>query len=289
MDILTLIILFLLNQNIPLFHEILLILGIFGSLALVWLLILLFITIVTTFFAIMVLPIIYKSTCRLGMYHTLPSRSVCENNSKKLNAVLKENIIVGLFLFFTLIYIFNSVPSSFFENDNCGAVNITLNQSPSTMPQGSIPQPVPNAAFSSTLILIPTFLLSLRLLANPTDDWITRILNCQNLSIEEIREKVRVFKDQVTSFFYSFIIGTLILVYLSLCFTTVMIKINNVNDYYKVICPFIPKMDIYSLIFFSILEIFIVILTCMVGEWYLKNSPPIDQIPLSQILPIDEI
>jgi hypothetical protein len=148
------------------------------------------------------------------------------------------------------------------------------------MPQGSIPLPVQNAAFSSTLILIPTFLLSLRLMANPTYDWITSVIKFQNRSYTEIRDKVRYFKDQVTSFFYSFIIGTLILVYLSLCFTAIMLKINNVNDYYRLFCPFAPKMDFYSLIFFAILEIIIIIMTSMLGEWYLKNSPPFDQLPV---------
>jgi hypothetical protein len=280
MDILTLILLYLLNQNVPIVHEILLILFVFGVLAITWALLLLIITGATTFFAIMVLPAIFKSTFRLGLYHSLPQENHREYYSKKLNAVLKENFVVGICLFITLIYIFNSVPSSFFSNESCGALNTTLNQSLPVASQSSIPLPVPTAALTATLVLIPTFLLSLRLLANPTEGWIRRVIRFQNRSHTEIRDKVRYFKDQVTSFFYSFVIGTLILVYLSLCFTAIMLKINNVNDYYRLFCPFAPKMDFYSLIFFAILEIIIIIMTSMLGEWYLKNSPPFDQLPV---------
>lgn len=286
--IFTLFLFFILAQNYSGLHDYIIVIEVFGVLAFFWILILFFMTVSTTFFAIMLIPAIYKSTCRLGMYHILIQNDPCKFPSKKLKAVLKENFFIGIFLFVALIYIFNSVPSSFFANESCGAINTTLNQSLPIASQNSFPQPIPDAAFTLTLIIIPTFLLSLRLFANPTDDWITRIINCQNLTNDEKRKKIRFFKEQVISFFYSFIVGTLILVYLSICFTTVMIKINNVNDYYRVICPFIPKMDQYSIIFFSVLEIIIVVIITMLGEWYLKNNPPIDRLE-NQIPPRDQI
>lgn len=255
---------------------------VFGILAFFWTYIVIIITLSTTFFVILWVPRVYRSTCKLGIYHRLiERRGNCENASQsgeydiqKIWEVLKANFVVGLTLFVVLIYILNTVPSAFFINENCCALNATINQSQSTSPHIPLNRPISDIAFSTTLILIPTFLLTLRLLANPTHDWINFIINCRNHSTEEIENKIRNFKDQVTSFYYSFIMGTMILVYLAILFTA---GYNNSVDY-RLISPFMPKMDIYSIFFFLFLEIVIILTTTLIGEWYLKIRPPIVQI-----------
>ena len=123
-------------------------------------------------------------------------------------------------------------------------------------------------------MLVPSFLLSLRLLANPTRDWIKIITDNKDLSETEIQKRVRSFKDQVISFYFAFIAGTIVLLLLSLLLTGYM---NNSIDL-RLLEPFSPKMDIVLVIFFTVVEFLIITFTTLLGEWYLKHSPPIDQV-----------
>lgn len=289
MDILTPIIIFYfyqLSQNIPILHDIFLLIAVFGFIAFVWIGLVFFMTLVTVVTVMEWFPHIYVNTCKLGVYHRLIERidpftetsHFGEYDFDKIKAVLKANFWVGLSLSVALIYILNSVPSSFFGIED-HEMNITINQSTPSINSETTKNLLPNGVFTITLLLIPSFLLSLRLLANPTENWIKIIVDCRNLSSIEIENKIRYFKDQVTSFYYSFIAGTIVLFYLSFLVTA---YINNANkpvsfNVIPLLKPFLPTMDPLALFFFIVLEIIIVIITTLAGEWYLKIYPPIVQ------------
>ena len=176
MDIFTPIIIFYfyqLSQNIPIIHDIFLILAAFGFIAIFWICLVLFLTIVTVVTVMEWFPYIYLNTCKLGTYHRLIERKNSfvqishfgEYDTEKINAVLKANFWVGISLAIALIYILNSVPSSFFGSENL-TMNITFVQSTTPMQSESTKDLLPNGAFTITLLLVPSFLLSLRLLAN---------------------------------------------------------------------------------------------------------------------------
>lgn len=278
MDIYTPIIIFFnqISQNIPILKELLAVIMLLGILAGVWLGIVLLFTFATVFTAILWLPQIFKSVFNLGIYHPLvekPAKFVCfgEYDTEKFWKVLKANIVVGASLLIVLIYIFNSIPTSFFDIGNCAA-NTTVNQTFVGKDQSNIK--LSNGAFALAMIFIPSFLLSLRLFANPTKDWIKGIIQTENRSTEEIKKKIRYFKDQVISYYYSFIVSTIILLYLSML---LVLYVNGGNITSCLFNPFMPKMDTISIIFFLIIEFVAVIFTTLIGEWYLKISPPIDQ------------
>lgn len=265
MDIISLIFIFILSQHIPILHDILIVPVAFGVLVLAWISLVVIFTLAIAISGVLYLPKLYSITCRLGMYHTR------EYESEKLKEVFIANFVIGISLFLVLIYIFNSVPSSFFVNENNGTNNLNTS---ATHPNSLTFIPS-NGAFTSALMLVPTFLLTLRLLANPTMDWIKNIIDCKNLSDSEIQNKVRCFKDQVISFYYSFIAGTIVLFLLSMFLTAYL---DNSAIDVRLLTPFVPKMDIFSIIFFISLEFLIVTITTLLGEWYLKISSPIDQI-----------
>jgi len=281
MDILTIIIIILIyqfSQNLPLIHEILTVFIAFGILAIFWFDIVIFFTIATVFAAMIWFPSIFKIVYNLGIYHPLVERSKLkkspfdEYDSEKILKVLKANLVVGASLFLVLLYIFNSFPSSFFVSEN-NTINKSVNQSSPIKPVDDVNIRLTNGAFSLTMLFVPVFLLSLRLMANPTDAWIKFVIETKNRSPNEIKNKVRYFKDQVISFYYSFIVGTAILFYFAILLGA---YINGVS--FDLLLPFMPKMDFYSIIFFVVIEILAVISTTVLGEWILKVSSPIDQV-----------
>jgi len=281
MDILTPIIvlfIFQMSQNIPILHDLLTIIIAFGVIATFWLALLLFFIVATVFTAILWLPQIFKSVYKLGIYHPLISKTgknshFGESDSEKLGEVFKANLVVGLSLFFVLLYIFNTIPTSFFESGSY-MKNATINQSSSPAENDQFDIKLSNGAFALVMMFVPLFLLSLRIFANPTEDWVKLIIRTDNRSKDEIKTKIRYFKDQVTSYYYSFIVSTIILLYFSML---LMMYINGGELNLHLISPFIPKMDNISIAFFLILEIFVIIITTVLGEWYLKISPPICQ------------
>ena len=183
-DIISIILIFLLSQYFPILHEFLTVVIALDVLSTLWIFLVVIFTLVLTFSVVLYLPKIYKITCGLGTYHKLIPRTsgstessyFGEYDSEKIKEVFKANFVVGISLFLVLIYIFNSVPSSFFVHQN-SEINQSINTS---VPQKNSVAYIPsNAAFTSTLLLVPTFLLSLRLLANPTWDWIKIIVTIQ--------------------------------------------------------------------------------------------------------------
>lgn len=269
-----------LSENVPIIHDFLTIIIAFGILAIFWLILLLFFTIATAFAALLWLPQIFKNVYNLGIYHPLVEKNITnktsprfgEYDSEKLWKVLKANLVVGFSLFLVLMYIFNSFPTSFF-NENL-VTNQTTNQSRSSMDENPSNVKLSNGAFALTLLFVPTFLMSLRLFANPTQHWIKIIIMTENRSTDEIIRKIRYFKDQVISYYYSFIVGTVILFYFLI---SLVLYVNGGKVNFDLITPFIPKMDLFSIIFFVVLEIVAMIIITVLGEWYLKISPPVCQ------------
>lgn len=280
MDIYTPVIIFFeqISQNIPLIKELLAVIIILGILAGVWLGIVLIFTFVTVITAMLLLPLIFKCVYKLGIYHPLvekPVKSSCfgEYDTEKFWKVLTANLVVGASLLFVLLYIFNTIPTSFFDSGRY-AENMTINQSSSIVEKDQFNIKILNGAFALALIFVPSFLLSLRLFANPTQDWIKIIIRTENRSPEEIKKKIRYFKAQVISYYYSFIVSTIILLYFSML---LVIYVNGGTVNSSLLSPFMPKMDTIPIIFFLFIEFVAVVFTTLIGEWYLKISPPIDQ------------
>lgn len=281
MDILTPVIIiyfYQLSQNIPILHEFLAVIIAFGALAGVWLSLVLFFTIATVFAVVLWLPPIFNSVYKLGIYHPLIDKTektsrFGEYDSEKLWEVFKANLLVGLSLFVVLLYIFNSIPSSFFEAGDY-AKNSTLSQSSLLAEKDQSDIKLSNGAFALVLMFVPSFLLSLRILANPTQDWIELVIRLKNRSTTEIKTKIRYFKEQVISYYYSFIVSTIVLFYFSML---LIMYVNGSRLNASLLSPFMPKMDLMSITFFVILEFIVLIVTTLLGEWYLKISPPINQ------------
>jgi hypothetical protein len=260
----------------PILKEFFAVIIILGILAGVWLGIVIFFTFATVITAILWLPQIFKSVYNLGIYHPLveqPAIFPCfgEYETEKFWKVLKANIVVGASLLVVLIYIFNTLPTSFFDVGSC-AINSTANQT--FVEKDQLDIKILNGAFALALIFIPSFLLSLRLFANPTPHWINFIIQTEHRSTEEIRLKIRYFKDQVISYYYSFIVSTIVLLYFSML---LVIYVNGGIVNSCLLSPFLPKMDTIAIIFFLIVEFVAVIFTTLVGELYLKIFSPIDQ------------
>ena len=263
------------------------ILKVFGILALVWIDLVLIITIAPLLVALIWVPQIYDSVFNLGIYHKISknkpdSYPLCasgERFSKKIWKVFGANILIIFTLCLVLEYIYNSFQSA--TNPSC-----CINQSIASI--STLHNPI-DPVFIPILLSIPTLLLTLRILANPTRNWITdspklpgllsflsydvysKSLTPDLLTIK----KIRFFKDQICSFYFSFIVGTLVLLYFSIIYSVFSIPNYNIM---VLIETFRPKMDLPSIIFFIFTEMIIIIITTIAGELYLKKYEPIDQI-----------
>jgi len=269
-EILYLILLILLNQYFPIIGDTSVLIEVFGLLAIFWADIVLSMTISVLLIAILFLPRIYKRTRSLGIYHKLASDSYPrgENYQEKTRKVLSSNIIVGFLLFCTMVYVLNSVPLTFLQP--------TVNET-STVDENIILNKLPTTAFTLTLISVPVFLLGIRVFANPTRIFVQYFLtfiDYQNSSDDELLKQVQNFKGEVLSFYYSFILGTLILFYFSFSLHVIMYNL----DILSIFSPFFPKLDLYSIIFFVVCEVIVISITTLFGELYLKKYEPIDQI-----------
>ena len=148
------------SQNMPILKEFFAVIIILGILAGVWLGIVIFFTFATVITAILWLPQIFKSVYNLGIYHPLveqPAIFPCfgEYETEKFWKVLKANIVVGASLLVVLIYIFNTLPTSFFDVGSC-AINSTANQT--FVEKDQLDIKILNGAFALALIFIPSFL-----------------------------------------------------------------------------------------------------------------------------------
>jgi hypothetical protein len=261
----------------------LLVAGIFVIFGLILMNIIVFIAIASTFTLLIWLPSTFYIINNLGRYLPLLKKKDCSCNTcqvgeyfwEKFRKILLANVVIGISLFVTLIFIFNTIPSVFLNYpDNPILQNTTMHifnwDFPLTITQSNLS---PSAvAFELTLFVIPIFLLSLRLLANPRRD--SRFFIFKNISKEGEIAKIKFFKEQIISFYFSFIATTIAIFYLAICFTAVK---YNVVAVLSVLLSFWPKMDELALIIFIIAEIASIIFLTWFGEKYLESHEPIDQ------------
>lgn len=277
-----------LDLIIPIITPFIPIIEAFGILALVWIDLVLIITIAPVLVALIWIPQIYDCVFNLGIYHKIranksDSYSLCiagEAFSQKIRKVIGANIIIIFSLYLALAYIYNSFQSATMAS--C-CVNQSIISTSTT--SNNISDPV----FIPILLSIPTLLLTLRILANPTRNWISdspklpgllsflsydvysKFSTPDSLTIK----KIRFFKEQICSLYFSFIVGTLVLLYFSTIYSVFTIKNYNVI---MLLETFNPKMDGYSIIFFIFSEVIVILITTIAGEMYLRRYEPIDQI-----------
>lgn len=245
--------------------------------------IIIFIASASTFTLLIWLPATFYIINNLGRYlPLLKKKDICSDSCQlgeffweKFRKILLANVFIGISLFVTLIFIFNTIPSIFLENPSNSILQNTTIQIfswniPLTITQSSLS--TSDVAFDLTLFVIPVFLLSLRLLANPRRD--SRFFIFKNISKDEEVAKIRFFKEQIISFYFSFIATTITVFYLAICFTAGR---YNVVAVLSVLLSFWPKMDGFSLIILIVAEIASIIFLTWFGEKYLESHEPIDQ------------
>jgi hypothetical protein len=129
-----------------------------------------------------------------------------------------------------------------------------------------------DVAFNLTLYVIPAFLLSLRLLANPRRD--SKLFIFTNISKDKEINRIRYFKDQVISLYFGFIATTIAIFYFAICFTAMKYSPIGVL---MVLLSFTPDYTYYAVVFFIIVEIFSILIITIACEKYLEYFEPIDK------------
>jgi hypothetical protein len=221
------------------------------------------------------IPQIHKAVNRLGKYP--------QKNSKLLSA----NFIIGVSLFFTLIYIFNTLPPVFYEIPKNSINQSYLFQLENLnihykmyITQSSFS--LPDIAFSLTMIFIPLFLVTLRLLLNNCRKEIqfsffslskNEEKNPKILTQKEIEENLA-FKAQIIGLYFSFIASTIAYLYFGISLT--IFKYNDVA-LIPLFQSFIPDYDIPFLFILFVIEITIILLFTIFTEMLLESYEPIDQ------------
>jgi len=126
-------------------------------------------------------------------------------------------------------------------------------------------------AFILALCLIPAFLLSLRILTNPTKKGFQFLEMIHlNIRIKEI-DTIKRIKERMASFFSSFIIVNIIILIVYIIYE--IFKSGSKMD----ISRFFPSLSWEIVLILILIEIVIIFLTTLFGEIYLKHMIPIDQ------------
>ena len=264
----------------------------------------LILAIFVTFLAIQYPPLFFDSISKIGIYHKLIRKGdtnyeKCqfgETRSEKVLIVFWHNFWIALPLFLTLLFLFNTftsspIPSMSIELNN----SLNLTNPPSQNPSSGNPIDIP---YFLSLSLVPAFLLSLRILANPTRkgvitfevgrfsefssslvfviDLIRKRKIPEELattSYDEVKKKVRGYKEQVISFYFSFVGSSLILFFLF-----VFLQIEKTKGTYDLISAFSPMMNPVATVLLFVAEILAIFFVTLFGEMYLEWAEPIDQI-----------
>lgn len=247
-------------------------------------------------------PLIFDFIGRLSLYHQLiknkkiSDSDKCEFGETIFEKILKVfwcNIWITIPLFVVLLFLVHPSTSSTISS-TLDLANYSANMSSSSNSKVMTP---PDVSFFLTLCMIPAFLLSFRLLTNPTQrgliknnngttsgfasavDFFINVIRKkqifeENMESEVERKKnIQSYKEQMKSFYFSFICATLILVFLFVSF-----KIMETHGSYDIISAFSPTMDplaVTLMIFSELMAIFII---TIIGELYLRWAEPIDQI-----------
>ena len=265
-----------------LLNAVLIFIGFIGS---VMILILVF-SIVTAFLFIQYSPSIFYSISKIRLYHkVIPKEKIdqekCEFGEtiiEKIGIVFILNSWISIPLFLTLLFLFNTFTT------------------PSLQSKGvSSPLDLP---FLLALSIVPAFLLSLRILSNPTrhgfftfneafgsnfSDLMSHLINYfkygkktqvtgEMISNAERINRIRSFKEQVISFYFSFVGSALILLYLF-----IFLEIQKTKGAFDPLSIFFPMDPIISILMICA-EVLSIIIVTIIGEFYLQWAEPIDQI-----------
>lgn len=214
-------------------------------------------SVVIIFIFVASLLTISKSISQIGIYHKLKNseNERGETFFTKFRKVFLWNCILTVFVFITII--------DFIK------------------PTSEIIQKIPaltqnDIAFISATVIIPGYLLSLRLLANP-GKW---IFNFPRIGISphpgaEI-EFIKIFKERILSFYFS--LTGVVFIYIVIKYLYEGIKeLGDPNQFtaqfLKAYTPHLPILIILILPYFVALA-----LTTLFGEFVLREMEPIDQI-----------
>lgn len=247
---------------------------------------LLFIGVIVSLTWIFVLPILFDATNKLSEYSPLIKKNFDLNNEcifeknddgctygepfdQKVNNTFWANFGIAFSLYLTLTYIIYAIPTSFFDFSSIGSLNILLWNY--IIPQSTTDVEVSYIAFILTFFMIPAFLISLRLLANPTRAWFHKN---NNISEDAENARIRSFKDQIISFYFSFIASTIIIFYLSILYLATKFK-SSIDI--RLLLPFSTSLDLLSYLLMIFLEIIAIYAISYCEEKYFEKFPPIDQ------------
>jgi hypothetical protein len=198
--------------------------------------------VIWTFFFMFTLYVLSQVVSLLGIYHILYERGGKESFPKKLYELLKCNAALSLPLLFTFNYLFQTTLT---------AVNV-------------------KTAFYLSLPITVSTLLSIRLLANPTEITQPSIIKFfQNT--KERSDIIKLHKERILSFFYAFISASIIL--LILIFNYHAFANESFNDLKT---PMLSCIEIAVAFFAYLLALFC---GTLIGEIILKIKPPIEMIP----------
>jgi len=204
-----------------------------------------FLAVLVTLIFIQYPPLIFDSISKIGIYHKLIRKEdtdseKCKFGEKRFEKILMvfiHNFWIAIPLFLTLLFLFNTFTSSPIPSIP-NALNYSVNSQNSSTHIPSSANPI-DMPFFLSLSLVPAFLLSLRILANPTRKgvitfnagrfsefssslvFVIDLVRQRKIPEEipvssdaEIKKKIRGYKEQVISFYFSFVGSTLILFFL---------------------------------------------------------------------------
>jgi hypothetical protein len=249
-------------------------------------------------------PLIFDSISKIGIYHRLIRKEDTdyqkslfgETREEKIWIVFKHNFWIAIPLFLTLLFLFSTFTSSPTPTIS-EALNSSVNSQNSSAQNQNGTNPI-DIPFFLSLSLVPAFLLSLRILANPTQkgvitydkgrfsEFSSSLVFVMNLvktrkipeemtgtSDDEIKKKIRGYKEQVISFYFSFVGSSLILFFLF-----VSLQIEKSKGTYDIISAFSPSMNPVATVLLFAAEIPAILIITIIGEIYLERAEPIDQI-----------
>ncbi len=212
-------------------------------------------TFVIVMFSIFSLLAISQAISHIGIYHKLKNSvtGIGETFWTKVCKVFKWNLVLTFFLFFTIINIIQ--PSTDIVQRFPAFTQIDV------------------ASLCATMIL-PGYLLSLRLLANP-GEWIINLpFKGRFTQSETISESAKIFKERILSFYFS-LTGVVFMYILIKFLYEGVISVTSTDVFSSnFIAEYVPHLPI--LIIALIPYLIALALTTIVGELILKYAEPIE-------------
>lgn len=239
-----------------------------------------FLSILVAFLFYLIITKVSRIIGDFGTYHKLKDKEDLSNSQlgeemgKKLWEVFWRNIVLALLLFLTLSLILIPYISWRMETKSSDTIPSDLQNLTSV-----------DLALLVIAIILPGFVLSLRILSNPTK---RKPLIKNNIGKEldfilksnELIPKIRVFKERVISFYFGFIATSIIVAFIIGYYE--LFQISQETEHfskfnYKQILPTI-HMTPEILLTLLIMDFCAICFATLFGEAYLKRYEPIDQI-----------